>query len=62
MQLRNMGVDPLQIAQHVKVQGAGLDALDPAGIDAREMRIGRARFEIMEHLLLAEQAPAPRRS
>src|SRR5438270_9470373 len=54
-----MGVDPLHVAQHVEMQRAGLDALDPAGADAREMRLGGARFEVAEHLLLAQQ-PARR--
>jgi len=50
-----MGVDPLQVAQQVEMQRAGLDTLNPAGADAGEMRLGRPRFEIAEHFLLAEQ-------
>jgi hypothetical protein len=53
---RDMRIDPLQVAQQIKVQRAGLDAFDPAGAYAAEMRLGRARLEIAEDLLLAEQA------
>jgi hypothetical protein len=52
-----MGVDPLQVAQHVEVQGAGLHTLDPAGADAGEVRVGCARLQITKHLLFSQQSP-----
>ena len=51
----DMGVDALEVAQHVEMQRAGLDALDPPGADAGEMSFGRARFEIAKNLLFAKQ-------
>src|SRR5271170_830865 len=50
-----MRVDPLEVAQHVEVERAGFDTLDPAGADAGEMRLGRTGFEIAKYFLFAEQ-------
>ena len=49
-----MGVDPLHVTQHVEMQCAGLDTLNAAGADAREMRFGGPRLEVTEHLLLMQ--------
>src|SRR6266702_777370 len=50
-----MGVDALKVAQHVEMQRAGLDAFYPSQANASEMGLRRARLEIPEDLLFAEQ-------
>lgn len=52
----DVGVDPLQIAQNVEVQRAGLDAFDAARPDTGKMDLCRMRLELAENFLLAEQA------